>query len=32
MNELDYEEQELLASYEAGELQSDKTPERLIEL
>ncbi len=32
MNELDHEEQELLASYEAGEWQSDKTPERLLDL
>lgn len=32
MNELDYEEQDLLASYEAGEWQSEKAPERFVEL
>jgi predicted DNA binding CopG/RHH family protein len=32
MNELDNEEQELLASFEAGEWQTAKTPERLLEL
>jgi predicted DNA binding CopG/RHH family protein len=32
MNELDQEEQELLASFEAGEWQSMKTPERLLDL
>lgn len=32
MNELDNEEQELLATFEAGEWQSVKEPNRLLEL